>query len=124
MSETSAKVQANLDKENLKRKRRENFRLLEEFLKGPIQKVFTLGSKEVPLYYPIVVKDRASLQKHLVSNAIYAPVVWPKDEIQPVQCDGAENAYQNLLCIPIDQRYDTDDMNRVVETINGFYLTD
>ena len=124
LSETSAKVQANLDKESLKNKRRENFRILEEYLRGPIQKVFTLGSKEVPLYFPILVEDRVSLQKHLVSNAIYAPVVWPKDENQPKQCESAENAYGHLLCIPIDQRYDADDMNRVVETINGFYLTD
>lgn len=121
LSETSAKVQANLEKENLKNKRRENFRILEESLNGSIQPVFALGSKEVPLYFPILVEDRTSLQKQLVSNAIYAPVVWPKDEDQPMQCEGAENAYQHLLCIPIDQRYDADDMNRVVKTINKFY---
>ena len=121
LSETSVKVQANLDKENLKSKRRVNFRLLEDYFKEPVEKVFALDSKEVPLYFPILVEDRAALQKHLVSNAIYAPVVWPKDENQPAQCDGAENAYQHLLCIPIDQRYDADDMNRIVETINNFY---
>lgn len=121
LSETSAKVQANLDVENLKSKRKENFKILEESLNGQIQPVFTQGSKEVPLYFPILVDDRALLQKHLVSNAIYAPVVWPKNENQPEQCDGAENAYQHLLCIPIDQRYDADDMNRIVETINTFY---
>ena len=121
LSETSARVQANLDKDGLKSKRRANFRLLEEYLKGPIEKVFALDSKEVPLYFPILVEDRAALQKHLVSNAIYAPVVWPKDENQPTQSYGAENAYQHLLCIPIDQRYDADDMNRIVETINNFY---
>lgn len=121
LSETSAKVQANLNVETLKNKRRENFGILEKSLKGQVHKVFTLRSNEVPLYFPILVEDRASLQKHLVSNAIYAPVVWPKDENQPEQCDGAENAYQHLLCIPIDQRYDADDMNRIVETINNFY---
>lgn len=121
LSETSAKVQANLDKENLKSKRRENFRILKESLKAPIQSVFTLESKEVPLYYPILVEDRPLLQKHLVGNAIYAPVVWPKDEYQSAQCEGAENAYQHLLCIPIDQRYDADDMNRIIEVINSFY---
>lgn len=121
LSETSAKVQANLDVENLKSKRKENFRILEKSLKGMIQPVFILGSKEVPLYFPILVEDKGSLQKHLVSNSIYAPVVWPKDDNQPEQCDGAENAYLHLLCIPIDQRYDVDDMIRIVETINNFY---
>lgn len=122
ISKTAVKVQANLDKEDLKNKRRENFNILSKSLKGPIQAVFSLnGEKEAPLYFPILVDDRAALQKHLVSNAIYAPVVWPKDENQPIQCEGAENAYNHLLCIPIDQRYDADDMNRIIGVVNNFY---
>lgn len=122
ISNTSAKVQANLDRKGLVNKRRENFELLSKSLKGQLQAVFRLGeNKEVPLYFPILVEDRAALQKHLVGNAIYAPVVWPKDDNQPTQCEGAENAYQHLLCIPIDQRYDADDMNRIIEVINSYY---
>ena len=122
ISKTSIKVQANLNRKELVSKRRENFELLRGTLKGQFQPVFTLNEdKEVPLYFPILVEDRAALQKHLVSNAIYAPVVWPKDEKQPTQCEGAENAYTHLLCIPIDQRYGTDDMKRIVEVIKNFY---
>ena len=87
ISDTSTKVQANLDRKELVSKRR----------------------------------DRDALQRHLVSNAIYAPVVWPKDDNQPIQCEGAENAYNHLLCIPIDQRYDADDMNRIIGVVNSFY---
>lgn len=122
LSDMSAKVQANLDKGELVLKRRENFDILSKNLTKQLKQVFHLGKKvEVPLYFPVLVNDRASLQKHLVQNSIYAPVVWPKDERQPLQCEGAEDAYQNLLCIPIDQRYDADDMNRIVEVINEFY---
>lgn len=121
ISKMSSKVQANLDREELVRKRRENFDCLSKNLKDYVEPVFALRKENVPLYFPILVNDRASLQKHLVQNAIYAPVVWPKNEEQPLQCDGAENAYQHLLCIPIDQRYGLDDMGRIVEVINGFY---
>ncbi len=121
ISQMSTKVQASLDRDKLIRKRRENFTYLGSNLKGLAEPVFSLGQGDVPLYYPILVDDRAALQKHLVQNAIYAPVVWPKDENQPQQCESAENAYEHLLCIPIDQRYDVDDMNRIVEVINGFY---
>lgn len=121
ISDTSTKVQANLDRKELVSKRRENFELLQRSLKGHFQSVFALEDKEVPLYFPVLVDDRAALQKHLVSNAIYAPVVWPKDENQPIQCEGAENAYNHLLCIPIDQRYDADDMNRIIGVVNDFY---
>ena len=121
ISDTSTKVQANLDRKELVSKRRENFELLQRSLKGQFQSVFALEDKEVPLYFPVLVDDRAALQRHLVSNAIYAPVVWPKDDNQPIQCEGAENAYNHLLCIPIDQRYDADDMNRIIGVVNSFY---
>lgn len=122
ISQMSAKVQSNLTVDGLIHKRRSNFNILRSSLNGLIQPIFSLdGNQAVPLYFPILVDDRAALQKHLVKNAIYAPVVWPKDDKQPVQCDGAEYSYEHLLCIPIDQRYDADDMNRIVEVINSFY---
>lgn len=121
ISEISAKVQANLNVNELKSKRRANFELLSKELKQYVKPVLTLKDREVPLYFPVLVNDRGALQKHLVTNAIYAPVVWPKDDKQPAQCDGAENAYEHLLCIPIDQRYGLDDMKRIVEVINDFY---
>ncbi len=121
ISPMSAKVQASLNIGDLVNKRRNNFNILGSSLKGLIQPVFSLeGNQAVPLYYPVLVEDRTSLQKHLVQNEIYAPVVWPKDEQQPVQCEAAENAYEQLLCIPIDQRYDAEDMGRIVDVINTY----
>lgn len=121
ISETSARVQANLDLNNLVRKRRDNYITLFQSLHCPIKPIFKLEDNAVPLYFPVLVEDRLSLQKHLVEHAIYAPVVWPKDEQQPTQCEGAENAYQHLLSIPIDQRYDSDDMRRIASVINNYY---
>lgn len=121
ISTTSVKVQSNLDVDNLKRKRRENFKLLENIINSRVKTVFCLNNQEVPLYFPIIVDDRSALQKHLVDNAIYAPIVWPKDKLQPMQCEGAEYLYKHLLCIPIDQRYDQDDMRRIAEVIDNFY---
>lgn len=121
ISTTSVKVQSNLDIDNLKRKRRENFKLLENIMNSRVKTVFWLNNQEVPLYFPIIVDDRSALQKHLVDNAIYAPVVWPKDELQPMQCEGAEYLYKHLLCIPIDQRYNQDDMRRIAKVIDNFY---
>lgn len=121
ISDTSAKVQANLDKEELVRKRRNNYKLLEVSLTSKVSRVFSLKEGVVPLYFPILVDDRASLQRCLIDNAVYAPIVWPKDEFQPIQSKETEHLYQHMLCIPIDQRYDNDDMNRVIGVINCFY---
>lgn len=122
ISETSAKVQSNLDVGYLRKKRQDNFIFLRDSIITPIKPIFNLETdREIPLYFPILVEDRSALQKFLVENAIYAPVVWPKDEKQPKQCETTEYLYSHLLCIPIDQRYDQDDMNRIVKVINSFY---
>jgi len=122
ISPMSARVQASLNVEELINKRKNNFNILRTSLKGLFQPLFSLDSNQtVPLYFPILVEDRSALQKYLVQNAIYAPIVWPKDVKQPEQCDGAEYMYEHLLCIPIDQRYDADEMNCVVEVVNKFY---
>ena len=120
ISPMSSIVQSNLAFDDLMNKRRNNFNILKSTLKGPLLPLFSLdANRAVPLYFPVLVEDRTSLQKHLVQNAIYAPVVWPKDENQPIQCEGAEYAYEHLLCIPIDQRYDVDDMWRIIDVINN-----
>ena len=122
ISDTSKNIQANLDKEELVKKRRRNFAILHQALPRQVKSVFGEPLEDVvPLYFPIMVDNRFLLQRHLAQNAVYAPIVWPKDESQPIQCDGAEYAYEHLLCIPIDQRYDEDDMNRIIEVINIFY---
>ena len=122
ISPMSSIVQSNLAFDELVNKRRNNFNILRTTIREPRLPLFSLdGNQAVPLYFPVLVEDRAALQRHLVQNAIYAPVVWPKDEQQPIQCEGAENAYSHLLCIPIDQRYDADDMNRIIEVVNAYY---
>lgn len=121
ISEMSAKVQCNLDIVGLKRKRRENYSFLFNSICLKVKPVFSLSGYEVPLYFPIYVEDRDSLQKFLIRNDIFAPIVWPRNNIQTVVCNGAEIAYKHLLCLPIDQRYDVEDMNRIVEVINKYY---
>lgn len=123
ISKMTSMVQANLNRRELESMRIENYKTLVDHLNSHVKPILSFGKeKVVPLYLPVLVEERAALQKQLVSNSIYAPVVWPKDEKQLTQCDGAENAYEHLLCIPIDQRYDADDMNRIKEVINSYYI--
>lgn len=123
ISATSQKMQSNLDVSFLQNRRRKNFQTLLSGLANSkdVSPMFDhLGEAIVPLYFPMLTKDRASLQAHLRQYDIYAPVVWPKADCLGEVCEEVEYLYQHLLCIPIDQRYDADDMNRVVETINNY----
>ena len=70
-----------------------------------------------PLYFLIWSDNRIELQRILRENQIYAPVVWPKAENLPNVCSAADDLYKHALCIPVDQRYRVDDMNRIVECL-------
>lgn len=120
LSPLSQIIQSNLDVDALSERRRKNFEFLLHGINGieDIRPLFTsINSNVVPLYFPIICKDRTKLQKLLAENEIYAPIIWPKEEDCPPINAEAEFLYDNMLCIPIDQRYDQDDMVRIIDTI-------
>ena len=73
-----------------------------------------------PLYFTIFVQDRPSLQRPLAQEAIYAPVIWPVEDERVLINDEVKYIYDHILAIPIDQRYDERDMQRVVEIVNNY----
>lgn len=116
----SALIQTNLDQKCLAKKRRGNYSFLAEGLRNHsgIQLVFReLPIDVIPLYLPVFVRNRDEVQSLLADNAVYAPVVWPKADCCPLVCSVADELYDYLLCIPIDQRYDLDDMSRILNIL-------
>ena len=73
-----------------------------------------------PLYFIIYVDDRSALQRLLARDAIYAPVIWPVEDERVLINDEVRYIYNHLLAIPCDQRYDTNDMKRVIDIINNY----
>lgn len=73
-----------------------------------------------PLYFIIYVDDRPSLQRLLIQNSIYAPVIWPVEDENVLINEEVRDIYRHLLAIPCDQRYDINDMKRVVEIIKNY----
>lgn len=118
--EMSIKIHNSLDIGELIRKRRNNFvSLLEHFPKrDDILPLFkSLPINVVPLYFPLIVENRKSTQEVLVNNRIYAPVVWPKNDYLFSISETVNFLYEHLLCVPIDQRYDEEDMLRIIRVI-------
>lgn len=120
----SLKMQTTLNIDWMKSRRRLNFSHLLNGLSNitGLSPTFPkLPENVVPLYCPIFVGDRKALQQHLVANSIYAPIVWPKADVLPNVCVEADYLYEHLLCIPIDQRYDCNDMQRIIDCINDLF---
>ena len=122
ISPTSINIQSLLNVRNMKQVRVENYNYLWEGLNKieSLDTIFPIINDDwVPLYLPVLCEDRKVTQRKLVENAIYAPVVWPKATTCPPVCEDADYIYEHILCIPIDQRYDLDDMQRIINVLNG-----
>lgn len=72
-----------------------------------------------PLYFPIYVSNRTEIQKKLAAKHIYAPVLWPVNTAEVLINDNIKYIYSHILMIPIDQRYDEQDMKKIVTILNS-----
>lgn len=123
MSDTSKRILDSVDVEFIGEKRRTNFKYLQENIKE--FNYLSVDCKEVvenivPLFLPVLVENieiRANLRAYLASKDIYCPIIWLKSE-NLIRCSKeTENIYSRILCFPIDQRYDIDDMDRVLDSL-------
>jgi dTDP-4-amino-4,6-dideoxygalactose transaminase len=77
-----------------------------------------------PLGFPILAKDRDGLKKMLIKNRIYPPIHWKlPSEVDKEEFSASWQISKHILTIPIDQRYKTEDMQFVADTIGKFEAT-
>ena len=110
--------------EEIKSIRRENYNYLynnllsSKFIEIPLGK---LDKDTTPLYFPIYIsKNRKEFQKYMSSLEMYLPIIWPKDEQLPENNYTANKIYEKIICIPCDQRYNLNDMKRIVDAIKTY----
>lgn len=111
-----------IDVENNFIKRRENANYLMKTLIGLKRISLVLDvSDRAPLYFPIYVDERQKLQKILIDNNIFAPILWPiPSEVEENMDGDVKYVFEHLLAIPCDQRYSTEDMERIFRCIKEF----
>ena len=68
-----------------------------------------------PLYFPVLVRNRAELVRKLVAERIYAPVLWPIPNDDVLINESVKQLYACFLAIPVDQRCGIEDMKRICE---------
>lgn len=117
ISRDSKSIFLSCDINRIKKCRAANFKRLVEVVKklDNLQLVIEkyIGD-ETPLYLPIYVENnRKQLQDYLASNNVYCPVIWP----QPKEINNLDEVtdymYKHMLCIPIDQRYGSEEMDKI-----------
>lgn len=105
------------DLKEIMHKRRENAKYLHEHLQ--ITTLSNLSDKSVPLFIPVFfesTEQRNAVRKKLIDAQIYCPIHWPKNKLitSEIRVNQIFDTELSLIC---DQRYDTIDMKRIIETI-------
>lgn len=59
---------------------------------------------------PILIKNRDEVQRQLAKEGLYCQLLWPLSEEARSVCKTAAKMEKEMLAIPIDQRYDYDDI--------------
>ncbi len=108
--------------EDIKKKRRENYSFLYLCLlrNGKFKVVSpAITNKQVPLYLAVLSKKRTNLHHYLAQYEVYAPILWPLSNLALTKY--ANNTlYKSMISIPIDQRYEIHDMERIVKVLNEY----
>ena len=76
-----------------------------------------MDSFACPLVYPYLCKNGKDLKKHLIEHSIFVATYWPNVLEWTKQNDLEYELANNVVCIPIDQRYGIKEMDTIIQFI-------
>ena len=119
MSKLTGRLMQSINYQRIAEQRRRNFRLLHDSLKDTNLYNIHLDEESVPMVYPYLTA-REGLRELLIQNKIFIATYWPS-VLKFNQINTSEQQLVNqLLPLPIDQRYLDEDMNTIIQHIvNG-----
>lgn len=120
MSSLTSELLASINYESIVAIRKENMAYLHFSLSGSNKLKFDTKEIGVPMVYPLLTEDGIGLRKHLINNKIFTAKYWP-NVTNWVKKNSLEYfLVENLVAIPIDQRYTENDMNFILNIINNY----
>ncbi len=117
MSPLTRNLLRGIDYDRVLRVRRENFAYLHEKL-GDINGL-ELSVPEGPFMYPLYVSGGGALRRQLQMKKIFVPTLWPNVLAQCAPGSPEYDLAENILPLPVDQRYDLQDMEAMLEAVNS-----
>lgn len=120
MSLLTQKILNSLDYKGIKEQRVSNYRLLHEAL-GKGNELFYLADYpfKSPLIYPY--KNKAIDREKLIKHKVYVPQYWPSVDLSQISKGSIEHVMTNdLIALPIDQRYSEKEMLRMIEVVKQY----
>ncbi|MFC0211218.1 hypothetical protein ACFFK0_01935 [Paenibacillus chartarius] len=116
MSKLTKRILASIDYTRVQTVRNRNFNFLHEHLKETNEILCKLEQVNGPMVYPYMT-SKTGMRQRLIENKIFVATYW-KEVSGRIQTNWYEaKLVNNLLPLPIDQRYDIRDMQRIVQLI-------
>ena len=116
MSNFTHRIMASINYCGVAEKRRQNYQILDEALSNENGISLPLATDAVPMAYPFLTTDM-QLRQRLIDSKVYIATYWPNVLDWCDESSTEETLTQQLLPIPIDQRYGIEDMVRIMKLI-------
>ena len=116
MSRLTNLILKSIDYKKIKITRERNFYYLHNSLKQLNEFEVDLSLVEGPMFYPLLIKDE-NLRRRLISRKIFIPTFWPYLLSHNSLSEWENYLVKYLHPLPIDQRYNLEDMRTMMENI-------
>ena len=99
--------------------RKQNMKHILDLLAGKVESILGIERclSGAPFSLPILVKNRDEVQQKLAKRGVYAPVLWPICDEARAICPVSARMADEMLSIPIDQRYNYDDIEDIAKIV-------
>lgn len=120
MSQLTHRIMASIDDLHVASRRRENYQFLHSALNSKNGISLPLIDDAVPMVYPYYVDQGERLRQYLINHHVFCARYWPN---VLGWCDHGDREHmlvENLVSIPIDQRYGNIEMKRILNLLQRF----
>lgn len=116
MSALTRNILGAIDYEAVRTRRNQNYQFLAAVLdyKNRLQ----LKAPEGAYCYPFYCENGMQVKKALAAQKIYVATLWPN--VLDMDAPFERELAANILPLPCDQRYDTEDMQRILDTLKQY----
>ncbi len=109
------------DVNEMVQKRAVNLNYLEKKLHSiGIKGICNFAEGDCPFALPIIVPDRDGFRGYLMEHRIYCAIHWPFDGLVRNERPLAVSLANNMLSLPIDQRYGEEEMEYMADVIDAY----
>jgi len=117
MSKLTQAILKSVDYGMVRDKRNSNMEYLHSGLKEKGKFDFDLKQLTGAMIYPFFVSD-TNIRELFISNKIYIAQYWPEVKTRKGSCNIEKTLLETLIPLPIDQRYDEKDMDKVLNILH------